>query len=74
LASSIKLTNRRNHISAIIETTDKLPMDETLFCESTSSTPRMPSTPIKSPDSGDADVFENEFLRVLAKVHAALER
>lgn len=70
LGSTVKL--RRNHISAIVE--DKQPIDETSFGGSTASTPRMPNTPLSSSNSTEDDIFESEFLRVLAKVHAALER
>lgn len=74
LNASIRLSNRRNHISAFVETAEKPPIDETPFIDSScTSTPRMPSTPV-SGESGDTDIFESEFLRVLAKVHASLER
>jgi hypothetical protein len=76
LGASVKLSNRRNQISAIVETTDKSPIDETIF--GGTSTPKKKSANIASPDpsgsSVDSDIFENEFLRVLSKVHAALER
>lgn len=75
MTAPVKLSKRRNHISAIVETSEKTPLDEPPFIDgSASSTPRMPNSPSSLDDYAENDVFENEFLRILAKVHAALER
>lgn len=69
---TVPVHNRRNHISAIVETTEKSSTDDPPVIGG--SSPKPNSSNSSDDCLSENDVFESEFLRILAKVHGALER